>query len=271
MALSKVVLDQQFAGEELVSAVDSHGHKAAAAMEEFLRPFLAEGEVLPDLALLQDLLVRRLRLVTENLVLVDDNHEVDVENSGPALLRRQAAAESLFLTIRHIRKVLKATCDAAVCKDVFGLERSLSRRPLTLLRQAQRVIAHIEAPGFNPPTLLVAGVAVDPRTWLEELAGPTNVLAQAYDETRRAKQKAHDSRTGKNLTLSSYRQAYGRSVRLFEAIYAYGGLQKLATKLRPSGRQAGQRAPEVPQGGQDSPGLEVVRDPAQGAPDEASA
>jgi hypothetical protein len=136
--------------EHVVQACSQAAHMAervAEALVEDLRPVLREGETMPDVALLQELIARRLALANEELEQADHlrKHQRHVDRHYRE--RLEAARVNLRQVLVDVRYVLDRTLSKELAMSSFEGRSQLSRlRSPVLERVGQRLFALLEDP-----------------------------------------------------------------------------------------------------------------------------
>jgi hypothetical protein len=136
--------------EHVAQACSQAAHMAervAEALVEDLRPVLREGETMPDLALLQELIARRLALANEELEQADHlrKHQRNVDHHYR--VRLEAARQKLRSVLVDVRYVFDRTLSKELAMSSFEGRSKLSRlRSPVLERVGERMFGLLGDP-----------------------------------------------------------------------------------------------------------------------------
>src|SRR5690349_9548555 len=92
---SKAVSDRDGSAHAIFAAAETHGPKAALAVEQALAPFVREGETLPSVSFLLILFMRKFKAAIEALVKADLDHEAELRDDPDKRQARDIAAGKL--------------------------------------------------------------------------------------------------------------------------------------------------------------------------------
>lgn len=242
---SKMVTDRQKTANELLGVLDSHAEEANTAFAALLGTELRDGEVVPDLVFLQELLRRRLDKLDLELVAADEANLKEKKEDFEQRLKRDSAASEVSSLLSRLRAGFDATCGSGTCARILGIEGTVPRDPVVLARLAARVLAHLRAGGVEKADSL-GGFRWDPQEWIDLLEGPTKELQSSTRHLARERQDSVSSLLRKTEAMEAYDRTYLSLARVMENLFRYTGLDGLAERVRPSKRTSEAEA-EVPE------------------------
>lgn len=233
---SKMVTDRQKTAGALSAALKKHSEEASDRFARLIRPFLVEGEPLPDTNLLQEVLSRRLASFEARLVTADEAHQRELGDDGPAREKRDASAREVANVMSQIRRLVDGAYGSGSCMSLLGIGGTLPRDSMTLLRLGKRAIERMGEEEFALPKALLGGVSLDSGPWLDKLRGPVQELEEAVIALYGENRDAVRTQLVKNEAIEDYDRAYLATARLLEAFFNYCSLTELANRVRPTKR-----------------------------------
>ena len=251
---SKEVVKRQQTCQFLLTALATQGPQISDLLTERVRPFLGEGDLEPSAHVLH---VALTRFLEGNMgVTVRADEAVYMANAELTALRKERRRMTRRLGRQVIRlRTIVVSHYRAPLLEHLGLGTQTSRRPVPLLRQADRITeaftdeelqAHLGSPyraGEEPPHETVAELG----TQAEALRD----LLHRVDETVRQ----HDVALGeKNRHLADHDLVYTYTARTFEAICRLAGRAELAERVRRTIRRTRQQAADTEVGSTVEPG-----------------
>lgn len=123
----KTTIQKQSYAVALASSARQLAAEVADLFGQRLTPFLREGETMPDVRLMQELVGRFLETTGNQLLAVDDRYTADVRADQDLRLRREELAKLLRDRLRDIR---------FLADRHFGLDRSKKLMPVRDLHKA---------------------------------------------------------------------------------------------------------------------------------------
>ncbi len=243
-------VSRQFAQlEEVSSRALDLASEVAAVLTNSLRPYLQEGETLPDIALLQELLGRRIRGGSQELISSDHDrrHRRNVERQRLMQLRESEA--KLKAALFEVRFFLDRTLDKKVANSVFEGRGDLSKlRSPVLERVSERLLSLFEDPKMGWDTLADAGHRTSLQVNRERLAAKlAEYLAQA--EAVRAERGALVHSKGNfDRDLSEKGQELRRSSNWLAGFFKAAGFDREAAALVLRRRRARSQEEAKPDG-----------------------
>lgn len=237
-------------GQRTVRNIDLAGITAAAAnvwappvgaaLEELLRPYLAEGEAMPDAVLLQQLVGRLLadrEKQLDTVALKAQNHRT---LAAGWRIRRDAAAKSLRGELRRARFYFDEACGKGEGAHQ-GLGKGLSyMAPSHLARTGAQVAATLEFFEANLPR----NEALPPAGALAQaVREKVTVLEAALKKLEPRRQDAEISRVKRTQEHAKIEKAIRRSAGFLAGLYKLCEFEDFAKKVRPVFRRKRRRRP----------------------------
>ena len=226
---------------KLLAACTSWAGVTTAKLEELLRPGLAEGESMPDLALVQKLFGRALERHWQQLLHAHDGVEDAVSRHRTLLGERDAAVRTLYGLLSDLRAYLRRYFGASVVW-LLALRGETSRDPVVLLRQADRAVNRLRNLSRPLPAVVIklsrrqVASATDREAWAAPVADAAEVLRRLVAQASLAAKAVDMARFDRRQALKGYNATFLNVAGWLEATYRAAGLEKLAKKVRPSKR-----------------------------------
>ncbi len=229
--ISRMVWRRAEAVEHLRSCVQVHGSAAAEGFEARMAAVLEEGEPLPDVGHLMDVLSRMLK--RESQVLRDDDDERHHKTHGVQLMRRERreVAAELRARLVRLRERLRGIYGAAGTAQILDLEGRTPRGFEQLGRYSRWLVRRLRNVELPP---LGIGLEVDPKAWANDLEPLALRLMTLVDLLRAGGWCEEDAVHARNQSIASLDADYVPVLRLIESVYLLGGRPHLAKKLRPA-------------------------------------
>ena len=251
--ISKMVTDRQKNANVLTAALKKHAARAGSRFSDLVRPYLQEGEEIPDLVFFQELLQRHLAAVHEDLVAVDDLHHQEQQDDQAVREARDLAVSDLTALLVRLRFIVKGVCGADSCGKVLDLEGAVPRDPVVLQRYARRVVERLESGSLGAQKSILEGVSIDVAPWIRLIEEPLGRLEEALGQLSDESRDTIESQLAKNAQMADYDRAYRSSARILENVFRFVGMDELAARVRPPSHR------------RSSPGDPVATDPDPGA------
>ncbi len=236
---SKMVWRRVEAVEHLGSGVKIHGSAAVEGLEVRMAPVLEDGEPMPDIGHLMDVLSRLLEQEC-GAIREDDGERCDQTHAVELMRRerREVAAELRGKLIK-LRDRLRGIYGAAEAARFLDLQGRTPRGFEQLGRYCRWLVARLRKIEL-PPT--GAGLEVDPAAWADELEPLAMRLMSLVDRLRLGGWREEGAVHARNRSLASFDADYVPVLRLIESVYLLGGQPHLAKRLRPArGRRLANR------------------------------
>ncbi|MCP3963545.1 MAG: hypothetical protein GY719_37390 [bacterium] len=234
---SFMVTDRKRAVSALVAALTAQGATAATALEGRLRDLLEEGETMPDVELLLQLLARLARKAERDL------DEADAERWLAGMTCKQLRRESqqqrqeLYAEAIVVRKALVELYGSAPCRRQFGLAERTPRGAAELATETRRLVDRLDSSTLRLPDPELPGLRPDPAGWVERLRPGLLCLERSLAELEHRRVTAQDEVQRRRRALEACDDTTLRVARAAEALFALAGEDELARRLRPKTRK----------------------------------
>lgn len=233
------VIHRSHLAKETAGAAKEWAAPAAERLAPLLRPYLREGESLPDLVLLQELVGRL--LADRGATLIGRGSRQRTSELLTRQLRgnRDEAAEALRASLRSARFLFDAVRGRGYGASL-GLGHGLSRlRPAFLTRLGGEIALHLEAEAAKP-AVRDAGLA-DPAELAallrERVKQLESILARLYPE-----KAGHTMAVGeKRSSLADTEKIVRNAAAFLGGLYKLSNLPDLAAHVRPRFRGRARR------------------------------
>lgn len=242
---SKMITDRQKTAADLSGTVNQYAGHAFDILHQLLEPGLQEGDQIPDLALFQRLLSRRLDLLREELIRIDRTHRRELKGDRAARMRRDAAAEELRKLVARVRGVVDGSCGPGTCAQVLDVEGSIPTDPVVLHRVATDLVEALREGALADPDFVLAGMQLDTSAWADQLEQPLADLGEALALLTHEKPDTRERQVAKARAIAEYDRTYLATARIVEDLFRYVGMDDLGEKVRPSRRSTA--SPEEPE------------------------
>lgn len=231
--LSEGVIHKQRPAIDIETSAISNAAPVAADLEPFLLQGLPEGEVLPDLELLQIMVGNIVRRHSEEMEASDEAHFEALSRLHHLQLVRESFKSRLGPKLSDIRDTFDTAFGEDTCQRILGLGVNIPNETLRMRRLGDRVVRRLTAPGFELPPRVSDIAGVDTEKWVRELEPELEGLRRTMDELSEAKRESERTLQAKTLAVETYHQSFLRGSQLLETLYRVSGNEHLADKLRP--------------------------------------
>ncbi len=238
--MNKMINDREKAARRLAGMFRRYGSMIADRLQPRLAEVLEEGEEVPDVALLLDLLGR---MVLAELADLDEADYVRGRDGGEAQWAQRQLHDKALPELRdrvvEVRRQIVHFCGRAHTSRFLGVRDRTPRAAEEVQDLAGFMVRNL--PVLKVPK--VAGQQMDPASWVE-------FLAPALDEVRGLRETLFhhgedeiDSVALKEKAMDSFDQTYRLIVKAGESFFQLTGFDRLAEHLRykASGRPAEQK------------------------------
>lgn len=236
---SKMVSDRIKSARAVEGSVRENADAIAARVSARLRPYLARGEAMPDVALFLRLLGREVAGRADTMKRADDAHESELaDDTGPRRARDQHAADT-----REIYSDIRGTIGSVYGEDALALLRlaePASSDPLVLAEQGQRAREALLDESIVLPKPRRKGAKIQRAELADELSASVVALAASLTDVEREKKEADATLSRKNASIDENDATFGVDVAAIAAVYHVVGEEMLAGKLRINPRRPGQ-------------------------------
>jgi hypothetical protein len=230
---SKLVTDREKATRVIVAAADTHAVEIAAGVEEVLRPYLREGETMPDVALLATLVGRWQTGTNQELLVADEAHEIELGDDLEPRQARDMAGEAVRQVLIDVRSTVE-TSYGEVGLRRLRLDGAIPTDPSVVATTARRVAAILEDPAIEMPPPRRRSLGVDRAAVAADIREALPVLDQALAAVARETREAERTLAGKRKALERSDRATVRGGGWLAATCALAGRDDLAAKVRPT-------------------------------------
>ncbi len=232
----------------LEQTILNHGQRVALVLAERLAPLVAAGVGVPDFMALQLFFLEVLRTLRGRIEDAERTHVDELADDTEPRSRRNRAYSALRSRISELKDFFVGVYKPENV-EVLGFPRVLGRSGEELLRQVDRLIAHLGAPSTLLPAPLVGEVNLtlaDIATSLQPLADELRI---ALTDVGREVKKATLTQLDRNRAVEEYDRTFLGVARTLETLYRLAGEDELADQVRPSVRRPGRTAQVVAEEG----------------------
>lgn len=229
---SRLVSRRQKVRKAVAATTRVYAEKAAAALTDRLSPLLEEGETLPDLTLLQELLLRLVRSAEKDMLAADT---VNLKEQAPdAVLRsqRDELVSALYTHMVEVRLAVAGILGSSVVDEVMRITGATSQDPEHLIRQVQQVIGHLRNPELDLPSIESEGTEVVLEAWITRVEAVIEQLAPLLEDVEADRTAASETVGVKQDAMSVFDDTVTNVGRVFRGFYGIGGLERASKSLR---------------------------------------
>ena len=226
----KMPIRREKAAGRLAAALKVHGARVAERLEPRMAAVLEEGEEMPDVAHLLDVLGRIVIHESEGLDAADDARAK--EGAQVRWIRKQLRERvepelrSRVVEVRgHMRQYFGA-------KDTNRLLDHKGRTPRGLEDLEDLALHMVRLLSVIEPPKAVPGVKIDPAGWAEHLRPALDELSRHMDQLGHRSEDEVEVVSLKKKALAAFDRTYRKVVGLAELFYELAGLERLAKQLR---------------------------------------
>ncbi len=256
----KETTSRKKSSEFVESAVWIHGAGIGVALADKLAGELRDGEQMPDVSFLLELMARRMGRFRQHLLEAAEAHVEELAADDALRRQRDTAMKALqraYITTRRTVADGYSPEDAAA----LGFETNVATDPAMMEVQIERLLtnfARLEVQELRP---IIPTVQFVPSEGESTFRPHLDKLIEARAALNQEKRKADETLLAKNEAVKENDREFGQISRCIETTFAFAGQEDLAERVRPSSRRPGRRR-EVENGGEDeSPPLP---DPGEG-------
>ena len=229
---SKGVLDRQRIAKAIVATARTHAPEVGDRLQEILAPFVPEGETLPDLTRLQLVLADYLEAQIDEIVQADEVHLKELDDDDGPRRRRDDAAATLYDTVVAIRETLAGPFRSQGADAIHGVDGETSRDPVTLQRQATRILERLNEESLELPPARLQGIQIDLGTLAAQLQPALDELGQAIKAVDREVREAETTIREKDNALSAVDTAVSSVGRVLTGFDNLAGFSEFSDKIR---------------------------------------
>ena len=249
---TKMVTDKSAEASFLGATASTFLREVSPPLAGSLSPLLAEGEILPDIPLLANLVVRFVESRLDRLIAADKANIDARANLLEPRLERDQASGLTSANLFGIRDICRGLYGRKLTARIIPDDRRIPQRPQALLHEAEHVLERLQDPDLALPERKLFGVTVDAGELVKNFEPSVAELRSALDEVDEKNREAQITQAAKDKAMAEFNAGFSAAIRLLESLAEIAGVPELADKVRPTRRRRS--------GGQD-----------EEAPDEATA
>jgi len=252
---SKMVADRLKLRKIVVGAVTVNAPKVATALAENLTPLLREGEILPDLQLFQELLMRWVQQREQELVAKDDANLLELIDVNPRDRRDELAAE-VYAEVVSLRESAVGLYGIEGARKLLGLSGKTAFDPELLLRQANQALTRLRSD--DAPELVARGdgIEADLQEWPDRVEPKIEALEQVLQEIEIERWLGFGTVSDKSGALTEFDFTLANVTRVMRGFFLLSGLsraaelffpRKMIQRIRESGEPSLPETSETPE------------------------
>ncbi len=233
----KMPIRRRKAARSLAAALRGHGKLIAERLEPRMAKVLEEGEAMPDVPHLLDVLGRVVVAESEEL---DERDEArSREGSRARWLGKELrqAGRELRSRVVEIRRQMRQLYGARRVERLIEFHGRTPRRLEDLEVLADCMVRRL--PGFGSPK--APGVSVDPAAWAAFVREPLEEVQRLMREHEGRSWGEGDAVSLKQTAMAAFDRTYRRVLRLGVMFYRLAGLGRLSETLRSEGGRPAER------------------------------
>lgn len=265
---SKLVVRRQRLDNALRASLTRHREALLEGLRERFAPLVGDGEVLQSFERLYEFFFDLLEIRESAMVAADEAHSAELRDDEAPRQRRDEAAAVLYDILVAVRRAANGHFGSDLASRLLDLEGSTSQDPLTLYRQASRVVERLRNPELELPASQL-GEEPDRESWAAQLEPPLAALKAAIDAVEQEARDLDLTLADKQTALEEHDIDAGAIARTVEGFLRLAARRDLSEEVRPARlrRRAGRAAEEeTPEASGDS-----TEESPDGPPPETSA
>lgn len=251
---SKEVIRRQRLAEALRTSLVMHKGALMEGLQRRLEPVLGEGEILQSYELIHQFFLDLLIARESAVVAADEAHLAEVMDDRDPRRRRNLAAAEVRRVLVGIRRAAAGFFGTEEAAEVLNLEGLTSRDPVTLHRQATRVMERLRDPALVLPPSQLSGEAPDREGWAARLEPALAALKETNDAVGEEDREAELTLAAKRAALADHDQDVSALLRIVQGFLQLGDRRDLAEEVRPARLRRRARAASPGGGGEEQPG-----------------
>lgn len=225
----KMPIDREKDTRQLIRMLRGDGPVIAEHLAPRMARVLKDGEEMPDVAHLLDVLGRMVKAELQDVIAADDRrsgHGADRHWVRKQL--KEEAAPELRARVVEVRDWLRHDYGAAKAKKLLGFEGRTPRATEELVDLATIMVRYL--PVLKPKQR--PGADVDPAKWCEYLKPSLEKTSDLLEQLRFRGDDVEIAVEAKSKILVAFDKTYRQVVRLGEAFYQLAGFGRVAKSLR---------------------------------------
>ncbi len=238
---SKQITDREKSARSVVAIGETQSEASEAPLVKLLKPHLAKGETLPNIALLLTLVSRALDASKTRMVEADAAHEAELGDDEPVRRARDEAASTLSDKVIELREILTGVYGSATASAVFA--GPTPEDPVVLSRFAGEVATQLVRVKLPPPR--IKGAKLDTAETASALQEHSATLDMHLKGVARELREAQATLDAKNQAMAAYDELFSGVATTLTGLLRLAGKADLAARVRPSTRRPGQTATDA--------------------------
>ncbi len=234
----KAILDRKKSSASIVAASRRWASATAEGLEELLRPELADGETLPDLELLQQLLGRALARRWRRLEAADQARQRAAARRRRHAAELAAARAALYARVVDLRRLMRGVFGGGACRRLLGIAGATSRDDVVLLRQASHLAASLSGAQNLPPASFEP-TAADLARWRSPVETAVATLRTASDLAAGSTRELEAAGVELGQAITDFDRVLLRVGSTLDGAYTGAGREERRAAVRPSRRRLG--------------------------------
>lgn len=236
---SKQVTDRQKSARAVAATAETHAQQAASQIQQLLAPYLQSGENFPDLSVFLRLVGRHVASENELLVNADIAHERELSDDAAPRQARDDTAEKVREILLDLRSSVEATYGPPGLHTV-GLADAVPVDPSVIAATGRAALVALKDTANAFPIPRHTRLALDRKAFVDDLEAALPPLEVALAAVAKEAREAEVTLSEKRRAMDSNDRAFRRGASTLSVLFALGGLEDAASKVRPSGRKPGQ-------------------------------
>ena len=210
--------------DALLSSINVFQARVSEGLVKRLAPELIEGERLPDFRLSLDLVGRSTRSALEHLRTAEKHYlEVRIECTAMRRKSERVARHDVYPRVVSVRRMIESQFGREAGREVHGMVGKTLRKPRRLYGQLMLLIWALEDGKGELTKPLHDGKEIDHRAWLREVRPGYDQLTELLDQLTHLEYLEKYALDAKHQAMKAFDVAYGESLRLVQATYAFAG------------------------------------------------
>jgi hypothetical protein len=240
MSQSNAVLGLKRDADELAGAVLAFKGTAATALVECLQTVLADGEEVPDVEFLFELLGRLVERDRDAVEEADSDRWVQGMELYTLRIDCRKAKDELYAEAVTIRGALVELYGSKRCRFQLGLGERTPRGAADLADEVARLVRLLSRPDLKlpPPP---PGLQADPQGWVAILKPRLELLEKLLAAIKAGQRGSQEHVRRERRIQAKCRETHKLVGRSLEALFTLAGEELLADSLRSSARRRARR------------------------------
>lgn len=236
---SKQVVRRERSTLAVAKAVEQFIPSIGDSLIHTLRPQLAAGETMPDVALLGMLVKRTLEVRLADFVKANAASEAEASDDVEPRERRDRIEVELRRRMQGVRAVVSEFYGSQGL-SLYQLTAPPDAGPAPLARYARAVVDALRTPRPDLQlTHATRGLAFQPNVFADEMGPLVDQLETAVADVARERVELAQATVTRSAALAANDTAFVALAGLIEAMARAAGQHELADRIRPSAREPG--------------------------------